>query len=140
MMDLMTDVLSTLAFAAVGMGVLVAGYYMVDLVTPGRLGHHVFVARNRDAALVLASSLLALGMIVAMAIWVTTDDDLMSLVNALVYGLLGVALLAISLVVLDLVTPGRLGEIIADEHQDPAVWVAVATQLTIGLIVVASLS
>lgn len=140
MMDLLLELLSTLAFAVVGMGVLAAGYVMVDLVTPGHLGRHVFVDHKRDAALVLASSMVALGMIVAMAIWTTPGDGWQSLVAALAYGLLGIVLLGASFLALDLITPGSLRELVTDANDDPAVWVAVASQLAIGLIVVASLS
>lgn len=140
MMDLLLELLSTLGFAVVGMVILAAGYFMVDLVTPGHLGRHVFVDHNRDAALVLASSLVALGMIVAMAIWTTQGDGWQSIVVALAYGLLGIVLLGASFVALDLITPASLRTLVADPHDDPAVWVAVASQLAIGLIVVASLS
>ncbi|HET7329064.1 MAG TPA: DUF350 domain-containing protein, partial [Nocardioidaceae bacterium] len=119
---------------------LVLGYYAIDLLTPGKLGHLVFLQRNRDAAYLLASGLAAIGMIAAMAIWTSEGGFLTALAATVAYGLLGIALLALSYLVLDWVTPGNLGEILTDEHHDPAVWVKVVTQLSLGLIVVAALS
>ena len=43
-------------------------------------------------------------------------------------------------VILDLLTPGRLGELMTDEKDDPAIWVAVAVQLAVGVIVAASIT
>lgn len=140
MTELLDGLLSTVAFAVVGLLLLVAGFFMLDLLTPGKLAHKIFTEHNRDAALVLASSLLSLGMIVAMAIWQADGDTWENLVDTLAYGLVGVALLGLAFVVLDLVTPGKLGELVTDEKDDPAVWVTVAMQLAIGLVVVASLT
>lgn len=140
MTDLGAELVATLAFALVGLALLVLGYFAIDLMTPGKLGRLVFTERNRDAAYMLASGLGAIGMIVAMAIWTSEGGFLASLAATVAYGLLGIVLLVVSYFVLDWVTPGSLGEILTDEHHDPAVWVKVATQLSLGLIVVAALS
>ncbi|KQY56257.1 MULTISPECIES: DUF350 domain-containing protein [unclassified Nocardioides] len=140
MNELVEGVLASLAFGAVGLVLLAVGFYMVDLLTPGRLGHLIFVDRNRDASLVLASSLLAIGGIVASAIFTADGDTLENLVETVAYGAIGVAMQGAAFVVLDLLTPGKLGETLTDEDDDPAVWVAVAMNLAVGVIVMASLS
>lgn len=140
MTELLDGLLSTLAFAGVGLVLLVVGFFMVDLLTPGKLAQQIFVEHRRDASLVLASSLAALGLILATAIWTAEGDTVETLVDTTAYGLLGVALLGVAFAVLDLITPGKLGELVTDDSDDPAVWVTVALQLAVGLIVAASLT
>jgi uncharacterized membrane protein YjfL (UPF0719 family) len=140
MTDLLDGLLSTLAFAAVGLALLVVGFFMIDLLTPGKLAHQIFTERRRDPALVLGSSLLSLGVIVATAIYTADGDTWQNLLDTTAYGLIGVAILGIAFVVLDKITPGKLGELMTDDTDDPAVWVTVALQLAVGLVVAASLT
>lgn len=137
---LLDESLATLAFAGIGILLLVVGYFMVDLLTPGHLGRQVFVEHRRDAALVLASTQVALGFIIATAFYTAEGDTWDTLLEGAVFGLIGVALLGLSFVILDLVTPGSLAELVVDDSDDPAVWVAVAMQLAVGLVVAASIT
>ena len=94
--DLVGGVLATLAYAAVGTLVLALGYVVLDAITPGNLRHLVYTDHNSNAAVLVGANVLALGAIVTTAI-VTSDDDLgRGVVEAGVYGLLGVALLAVA--------------------------------------------
>ncbi|HEY9563600.1 MAG TPA: DUF350 domain-containing protein [Nocardioides sp.] len=140
MNDLLEGVLASLAFGAAGLVLLALGYWLVDLMTPGHLGRLIFVERNRDASLVLASSLLAIGGIAASAIYGAEADTWNTLLETIAYGAVGILMQAAAFVVLDLLTPGKLGDTLTDEHDDPAVWVAVAMNLAVGLIVIAALS
>ncbi|MDF9716229.1 DUF350 domain-containing protein [Nocardioides sp. ChNu-153] len=140
MPELLDESLATLAFAGVGLLLLVIGYFMVDLLTPGHLGRQVFVEHRRDAALVLASTQVSLGFIIATAFWTAQGDTWDTLLEASVFGLIGVALLGLSFWLLDLVTPGSLAELVVDDSDDPAAYVAVAVQLAVGLVVAASIS
>ncbi|WZH51257.1 MAG: DUF350 domain-containing protein [Nocardioides alkalitolerans] len=140
MPELLDESLATLAFAGVGIVLLLVGYFMVDLLTPGRLGQQVFVEHKRDAALVLASTQISLGIIVATAFYTAQGDTWDTLLEATVFGIIGVALLGISFFLLDLLTPGSLAELVVDESDDPAVYVAVALQLAVGLVVAASIT
>ncbi|WP_447646928.1 DUF350 domain-containing protein [Nocardioides zeae] len=140
MPELLDESLATLAFAGVGIVLLLVGYLMVDLLTPGHLGRQVFVEHKRDAALVLASTQLSVGIIVATAFYTAQGDTWDTLLEASVFGLIGVALLGIAFFLLDLLTPGSLAELVVDESDDPAVYVAVALQLAVGLVVAASIT
>ncbi len=140
MPELLDESLATLAFAGVGIVLLLVGYFMVDLLTPGHLGRQVFVEHKRDAALVLASTQLSVGIIVATAFYTAQGDTWDTLLEASVFGLIGVALLGIAFFLLDLLTPGSLAELVVDESDDPAVYVAVALQLAVGLVVAASIT
>ena len=138
--DLVTGVLATLAYAAVGTLVLALGYVVLDAITPGNLRHLVYADHNRNAAVLAGANVLALGGIVTTAI-VTADDDLgRGVADALVYGLLGIALLAAAFKVLDRLTPGNLGDICTDPEGTPAVWMTAAFQVSLGAVLAAAIS
>lgn len=143
-MDLLDDlaggVLATLAFAAVGTFVLGLGYVVLDAITPGNLRHLVYADHNQNAAVLAGANVLALAGIVTTAI-ATSDDDLgQGVVDALVYGLIGIALLAAAFKVLDKLTPGNLGQICTDPQGTPAVYVTAAFQLGLGAVLAAAIS
>lgn len=140
MNDFFSEILSTIAFAGLGAALLAVGYWVIDLVTPGHLGRHVFIDHRRDASLVLGATLLSVGGIVATSIWTVDGDTWETLGQAGAFGLIGVLLQAGAFLLLDLLTPGRLGEMMTDDKDDPAVWVVVAVQIALGLIVMASLT
>ena len=138
--DLVAGALATLAFAGVGTLVLGLGYVVLDAITPGNLRHLVYADHNRNAAVLAGANVLALGGIVTTAI-ATSDDDLgAGVAEALVYGLIGIALLALAFKVLDRLTPGNLGEICTDPQGTPAVYVTAAFQVALGAVLAAAIS
>lgn len=138
--DLAAGVLATLAFAAVGTFVLALGYVVLDAITPGNLRHLVYEDHNSNAAVLAGANVLALAGIVTTAI-ATSDDDLgEGVVDALVYGLIGIALLAVAFKVLDKLTPGNLGEICTDPQGSPAVYVTAAFQVGLGAVLAAAIA
>jgi uncharacterized membrane protein YjfL (UPF0719 family) len=138
--DLAHGVLASLAYAGVGTAVLVVGYGVLDALTPGNLRQLVYGARHVGAAVLAAAHLLALATVVVTAI-VTSGDSLgTGIAESAVYGGLGVALLAIAFKLMDVITPGDLGEIVMDEPLHPAVWVTSAFQLGLGAVLAAAIS
>lgn len=138
--DLAAGVLATLAFAAVGTFVLGLGYVVLDAITPGNLRHLVYSDHNTNAAVLAGANVLALAGIVTTAI-ATSDDDLgQGVVDALVYGLIGIGLLALAFKVLDKLTPGNLGQICTDPQGTPAVYVTAAFQLGLGAVLAAAIA
>ena len=138
--ELVRGVAATLAYAAVGTVVLALGYVVLDAITPGNLRHLVYADHNRNAAVLAGANVLAVASIVTTAI-VTSDDDLgRGVADALVYGLLGIGLLAVSFKVLDLLTPGDLGQICTDPDGTSAVYVTAAFQLGLGAVLAAAIS
>lgn len=138
--DLAFDLLSGLAYGALGLVLLALGYGAIDLLTPGRLSDVIYRERNWNAAAVVASGLVAIATINVTAI-ITSHDDLdKGLAYSGAFGLLGIALLAVSFVVLDKFTPGELGEIVCSPERHPAVVVTVANHVAVGAIVAAAIS
>ena len=143
-MDVLTDLVkgmvSGLGYGVVGLALLAVGYKVLDALLPGDLGVLIYTERNTNAALVVASGLVSLGSIVTTAI-VTSHDELgRGIASATGYGLLGVVLLALTFVVMDRLTPGDLGVICTSPQPHPAVYVTVATLLTVGAVVAAAIS
>lgn len=137
---LVIDLLLTLAYGVVGIALMGVGYGLVDLATPGRLNQLIWNERNRNAALLLASNVLSVGIIVVAAIVASEDNFLVGLIGAASYGLLGLVIMAAAFLLLDFTTPGRLGEILVDPEPHPAVWVTAAIHLAAGAIIAAAIS
>ena len=133
-----------LAYAGVGLGILIVGFFVLDLLTPGNLGKLV-IDGNPNAAVLTAATLLSLGLILWFAIFFT-GGDWDGLDDTLVYGLVGVGAQLVGFFVLDVLTPGKLGDVCMDVEAGasarfvPATWVASALQFAIALIVCASLT
>ena len=133
-------VLATLAYAGIGALVLTIGYVVLDAITPGNLRHLVYSDHNRNAAVLLSANVLALGAILTTSILAAVNELGRGLVQAGVYGLIGVALLAVSFKALDVLTPGHLGSIVTDPQGTPAVYVTAAFQLALGAVLAAAVS
>jgi uncharacterized membrane protein YjfL (UPF0719 family) len=138
--ELVRGVLATLAYAAVGTVVLALGYVVLDAITPGNLRHLVYEDHNRNAAVLAGANVLAVASVITTAILTADDHVLRGVVDSLVYGLLGIGLLAASFKVLDRLTPGNLGAICTDPEGTPAVWVTAAFQVGLGAVLAAAIS
>lgn len=140
MREILSGLLSALAYGGVGIALLALGYVLVDLVTPGNLRRQIWEQRNRNGAVVLVSGLVAVAIIVTTAILTSADGLLLGLLSTALYGVLGILVMAVAFVLLDLATPGRLGALLVDEVPHPAVWVTAAVNLAVGAITAAAIS
>ena len=140
MTTLITDLLATLAYGAVGVLLMGIGYVLVDVSTPGRLRELIWTDRNHNAALLLASNLAGVGIIVVAAIMASHDDFVLGLISCAAYGIVGLLVMAAAFLLLDLATPGRLGEILVDPQPHPAVWVSAVVHLATGAVIAAAIS
>ncbi|HEV7934250.1 MAG TPA: DUF350 domain-containing protein [Actinomadura sp.] len=156
--DLVREGGAALAYGAVGVALMALGFLVVDLLTPGKLGHLIWTERNRGAGLTLAAKLLGVGAIVTTAILTSEDGLAAGLVSTVVYGVLGILLTSLAFIALDLITPGRLGAIVVEHGPGdgpggdgpeartagrgihPACWVVAATDLATAAIVAAAIS
>ena len=137
--DVFTEVGIAATYGLVGLVLMAVGFALVDVLTPGNLREQVWVQRNRNASILLASNLLGVGIIVATAIAASENDWAMGLVSTLAYGILGLVLMGLSFVVIDAVTPGKLGAMLIAEEPHPAVYVNGASHLAVAAIVAVSI-
>jgi uncharacterized membrane protein YjfL (UPF0719 family) len=139
--DLADELASGLLYGLVGIALLILGYYVIDLLTPGHLGRQLAEDKNRNAGVIAASAMLSLGLIVASAIIASDGDLTHGLGQAFGFGLVGIVLLAVAFALVDLVTPGKLGEsVMGEEGHEPMVYVTSAALISVGAIVAAAIS
>lgn len=140
MADFLTELAGGFLYGAVGIVLLVVGFAMIDLLTPGRLGHLIVHDRNRSAGIIASAGLGAVGAIVTTAI-ASADGSLgEGLAETAGYGGVGVLMLGLAFFVIDLITPGKLGEFLVGEGEQPAAWMTAAALLAVGAIVAAAIS
>ena len=135
MLELVPQVL---AYTGVGLAVLIGGFIVLDLLTPGQLGHLVMEG-NPSAGLLAATALVSLGLILYFAIYFT-GAGWRGLDDAAVFGLVGVLAQAAGFFMLDMLIPGKLAAHAFDAKLHPAAWVAAGLQVAVALVVCASLT
>ncbi len=140
MVDFFTELGGAFLYGAVGIVLLVVGFLVIDLLTPGKLGHLIIHDRNRSAGIVAAAGLISVGAVVTTAI-ASADGSLgEGLAETAGYGGVGVLMLGLAFFVIDLITPGKLGDFVVGEGEQPAAWMTAAALLSVGAIVAASIS
>ncbi|MBQ0981876.1 DUF350 domain-containing protein [Micromonospora zamorensis] len=138
--DLLSGAWQSVVFGIVGVGLMAAGFVLVDLLTPGRLRDLIWVQRNSNAGLLLAANQLGIAGIVFTAILTSYSDFGRGLASTVIFGIVGLAIMALAFFVLDLLTPGKLGEVICSDEPHPAARVSAATHFGAALIVCACIA
>jgi uncharacterized membrane protein YjfL (UPF0719 family) len=138
--DLGTDLASGLLYGVVGIALLALGFLMIDLLTPGKLGRQLAEERNTNAGIIVSAGLLAIGIIVTSAIIASEGSLAKGLGQSAGFGLVGIVLLGFAFVVIDVMTPGKLGESLMGKEREPMVFVTAAALLSVGGIVAAAIS
>lgn len=129
------------AYSLLGVVLLVVGFAALDILTPGQLSRHIWTEGSINAGIVLSSGFLAQGVIVFAAIWFNGEAGFgTAFVATALFGLLGVLLQAVAFVLIDLVTPGKLGDVVCEVPFHPASLVIASAQLAVSLAVVASIA
>ncbi len=137
---LFEELAAGLLYGLVGIVLLVIGFFVIDLLTPGKLGRLLCEDRNRNAGVLVASGLLAIGLIVTSAILASEGDLAKGLGQAFGFGLVGILLLGVAFTIIDLITPGKLGDIVTGDTHEPMVYVTAASLVSVGGIVAAAIS
>jgi hypothetical protein len=128
------------AYTGVGILLLVVGAVALDLLTPGHLARHIYEERSVNAAIALAAGFLGQGAIAFTTIWTNATSGFgTALAWTVVFGLVGIALQVIAFVVLDVLTPGKLGAMLMQVPFHPASLVTAAATLAVSAIIVASI-
>lgn len=90
-------VVATVLYFLVGAAVLVAGFLMVNLLTPGDLRRLVFIDRRPNAVVLAATMYVALAIVTIAAIYASSNQLAQGLIGVAVYGIVGVALQGVAL-------------------------------------------
>ncbi|SFE63091.1 protein of unknown function [Actinopolyspora alba] len=137
--ELLFGLSAAIAYGIVGAVLMVLGYVLVDLATPGKLRDLIWVHRNANAAILLVSGLIGVGVILTTAIAASSNDLVYGLIGTLAYGLLGLILMGLSFLLIDAITPGRLGDELATESVHPGTWVSASSHVVIATIIAAAI-
>ncbi|WP_279103275.1 DUF350 domain-containing protein [Gordonia bronchialis] len=127
------------AYAGVGIFLMLVSFAVVDVLTPGDLRRQLWADRNRNAGILVGSNLFAVALIVTAAIFASEGRLAVGLTFTVIYTLIGLAAMILTFVVIDLFTPGKLGELVIDPQPHPAVWVHGVAHVGVALIIAASI-
>jgi hypothetical protein len=138
--DLLAGAWQSIVFGVVGIALMVAGFLLVDVLTPGRLRDLIWVRRNTNAATLLIANQIGIAAIVFTAILTSYPDFARGLASTILFGLIGLGIMALAFLVLDWLTPGKLGEVVCADEPHPAARVSAATHLGAALFVCACIA
>jgi hypothetical protein len=138
--DLLNGAGRSVVFGLIGIGLMAVGFVMVDLLTPGKLRDLIWRDRNPNAALLLAANQLGIAVIVFTAIFTSYDSFGQGVASTLIFGIIGIAIMGFGFIVLDWLTPGKLGEVICTPDRHPGATVSAAAHFGAALIVSACIA
>ena len=138
--DLLSGAGRSIVFGIVGVGLMALGFVLIDLLTPGKLRELIWVDRNPNAALLLAANQLGIASIVFTAIFTSYDSFGQALASTVIFGIIGIAIMGFAFLVLDWLTPGKLGEVICTPERHPGATVSAASHFGAALIVCACIA
>ncbi|WP_438387913.1 DUF350 domain-containing protein [Actinopolyspora saharensis] len=133
--QLISGLSAAIAYGVIGAVLMALGYVLVDLATPGKLRDLIWVHRNANAAILLVSGLLGVGIILTTAIAASSDQLVLGLVGTLSYGVLGLILMGLSFLLIDALTPGKLGDELSTPTIHPGTWVSAGAHVVIATII-----
>ncbi|SNT45902.1 Uncharacterized membrane protein YjfL, UPF0719 family [Streptosporangium subroseum] len=130
--------LAIAAYAALGVILLIIGFYVLDLAIPGKLSQLIKVDRNPNATLLTGSGLAAVGLIVSVSIWSSGGALHEGLLATLVFGLVGIAVQTVAMVAFDKVAGISVRELVKEPNLQPGTRLLAVTHMVIGLITAAA--
>ncbi|MFD5868784.1 DUF350 domain-containing protein [Corynebacterium sp. NPDC060344] len=138
--QLVDGIVATISYFAAGFAVLVVGFVVLDLLTPGKLRELVFVENRAGAATLASAQQIALAMIIVSVIRASDDRLWAGITETLIYGAIGIIMQALALLVLEALVPGRFRDVVMDAKLRPRAAMAGVTLVVIGLINAVALS
>jgi uncharacterized membrane protein YjfL (UPF0719 family) len=126
--------LAIVSYSIVGTLLLLLGYIVVDVVTPGRLGSIIRTERNPNAAALAASGVFAVALIVVGAIFVSGGDIVQGLTETIVFGVLGILAQAGASLAFDRISGMDARTLMTEPKLCPEVLLMSAARVSIGLI------
>lgn len=131
---------ATILYFLVGTTVLILGFIVVDVLTPGKLRQQVFIDRRPNAVVLACANYIALAAVIISAITNSYSKLGQGLVGVAVYGLMGVVLQGIAILSMHFVIPGDFHEHIDEPELHPAAFATAVMLLAVGGVTAAALS
>ncbi|MDO4686710.1 MAG: DUF350 domain-containing protein [Corynebacterium sp.] len=125
---------ATFAYFGLSAIILIAGFLVLDLITPGRLRKLVFEDHLPNAAIIAGAQQIALGIVIVSAILHSSADLVTGLFDVAVFGGIGVLLQTGALLAVELLTPNKFRNVIGEPKPRAGVYVAATTLIVISAI------
>ncbi|MCO5966822.1 MULTISPECIES: DUF350 domain-containing protein [Actinoallomurus] len=122
------------AYTAVGLVLLLIGFFAVDVTTPGRLTSIIRHGRNTNAALLAVCGVVGVGLVVASSIYASGGRLSEGLIATLVWGLVGIVAQQVGALIVRALFRVDVAALMRAEALEPSAVLLGATQVTIGLI------
>jgi uncharacterized membrane protein YjfL (UPF0719 family) len=122
------------SYAAVGVILLIVGFYVIDLATPGKLSEVIRNERNPNATLLATSAMAAIGLIVAASIWSSGGRLAEGLAGTAVFGLVGIVVQTLAMLLFDRVVGISVRDLVKEPELQPGARLLAVTHVAIGLI------
>jgi uncharacterized membrane protein YjfL (UPF0719 family) len=135
----LTDALSRgvpaiVAYAFLGALLLLLGYFVTDWTTPGKLSAIIRTEHNPNAAMLAASGVAGVALIVVAAIFTSGGNLVEGLTETLVFGVVGIAAQAIASLAFERVIGMDPRRLVSEPALSPASVLIGVTRVSIGLI------
>ena len=131
---LVDGVLGTLSYFVLATVILVVGFVILDLITPGKLHELVFVHHLPNAAVITVAQQVSIGIIVVTAVLTSSDILSEGLLETAVFGALGLVIQVVVMAVLEAVIPGRFRDLVEDPKLRSGAVVAAVILIVVGTV------
>lgn len=131
---LVDGVIGTLSYFVLAAVILVVGFVILDLITPGKLHELVFVHHLPNAAVITAAQQVSIGIIVVTAVLTSSDILSEGLLETAVFGVLGLVIQVVVMAVLEAVIPGRFRDLVEDPKLRSGAVVAAVILIVVGAV------
>lgn len=131
---LINGVIGTLAYFALAAVILVVGFVILDLITPGKLHELVFVHHLPNAAVITVAQQVSIGIIVVTAVLTSSDNLTQGLIETAVFGALGLVIQVIVMALLEVFIPGRFRDLVEDPKLRSGAVVAAVILVVVGAV------
>ncbi|GAA1743884.1 DUF350 domain-containing protein [Nonomuraea bangladeshensis] len=122
------------SYAAVGVLLMIVGFYVIDWATPGKLSEIIRSGRNPNATLLASSAMAAVGLIVAASIWASGGRLAEGLAGTAVFGLVGIVVQTVAMLVFDRIVGISVRDLVQEPELQPGARLLAVTHVAIGLI------
>jgi uncharacterized membrane protein YjfL (UPF0719 family) len=135
----LTDALSRgvpaiVTYALLGTLLLLLGYFVTDWTTPGKLSAIIRTEHNPNAAMLAASGVAGVALIVVAAIFTSGGSLVDGLIETLVFGLVGIAAQAVASLAFERIIGMDPRRLMSEQTLSPASVLVGVTRVGIGLI------
>jgi uncharacterized membrane protein YjfL (UPF0719 family) len=126
--------LAIVLYAFLGVLLLLLGYLVVDLTTPGKLTAVIRTERNPNATMLAATGVAAVALVIVAAIFSSGGQLIEGLTETVVFGLVGILAQAMAIFAFDRVIGIDVENLLGEAELSPAAVLVGVTRIAIGLI------